>query len=177
MRAEKQFISNEYIARLNASPFFLVVNYQGLAVKHFNELRKRLVKIGAQIHVVKNSIFRLATREAGAGDLGTGLSGQLAMVTGQKDISPTAKVLKSFQAEFEKPKIQFGYLGRERLELKQILAIAELPPLDVLRSQLLGLFNLPATRLAKVIKAPGQQLAQVIKAHADKGEAPADKGE
>jgi large subunit ribosomal protein L10 len=170
MRAEKQFVNNEYIARLNASPFFIVANYQGLAVKHFNELRKRLGKAGAQIHVVKNSIFRLAAKEAGAGDLGGGLNGQLAVVTGQKDISAAAKVMKSFQAEFEKPKIQFGYLGKERLELKQVQAIAELPSLEVLRAQLLGLFNLPATRLAQVIKAPGQQLAQVLKARLDKGE-------
>jgi large subunit ribosomal protein L10 len=170
MRAEKQFVSKEYIDRLNASPFFVIVNYQGLKVKHFGELRKRLNTAGAQIHVVKNSIFRVAAKESGAADLTAGLAGQLAVVTGQKDISAAAKVLKTFQAEFEKPKIQFGYLGKDRLDLKQVQAIAELPSLEVLRAKLLGLFNTPATRLAQIIKAPGQQLAQVIKAHAEKGE-------
>ena len=62
MRAEKQNISNEYLARLNNSPFFIVVDYQGLKVGPITELRKRLGKAGAEMHVVKNSIFRLAAK-------------------------------------------------------------------------------------------------------------------
>jgi ribosomal protein L10 len=42
MRAEKQFISKEYVTRLNTSPFFIVVDYRGLTVTNFTELRKRL---------------------------------------------------------------------------------------------------------------------------------------
>lgn len=58
MRAEKKLITTEYVARLNASPFFIVVDYTGLKVTQFNELRSRLRKSGAEMHVVKNSIFR-----------------------------------------------------------------------------------------------------------------------
>jgi large subunit ribosomal protein L10 len=65
MRAEKQLLTKEYAARLNASPFFIVIGYQGLKVAHFSELRKRLQKAGAEVHVVKNSIFRIAAKEAG----------------------------------------------------------------------------------------------------------------
>jgi len=93
MRAEKQFIGQEYLSRLNTSPFFMVVDYRGLTVGHFSELRKRLAKGGSQIHVVKNSIFRIAAKEAGLADLGGTLVGQLAVVTGQKDISGAAKVI------------------------------------------------------------------------------------
>src|ERR1051325_11395213 len=82
MRAEKQFIGQEYVTRLNTSPFFMVVDYRGLTVGHFSELRKRLTKAGSQIHVVKNSIFRIAAKEAGLTDLGGTLAGQLAVVTG-----------------------------------------------------------------------------------------------
>src|ERR1041385_3612416 len=106
MRAEKQLISSEYIARLNKSPFFIVVDYTGLKVGPITELRKRLNKAGAEIHVVKNSIFRLAAKEAGVGDLGGNLSGQLAVVTGPRDVSSAAKVVKTFSSEFEKPKIK-----------------------------------------------------------------------
>ena len=69
MRAEKQFISKEYVDRLNASPFFIVVDYTGLKVGPMTELRKRLNKAGAEIHVVKNSIFKIAAKEAGVPDL------------------------------------------------------------------------------------------------------------
>ena len=110
MRAEKQNLTKEYLARLNASPFFIVVDYKGLKVGQLTELRKRLNKAGAEIHVVKNSVFRIAAKEAGVGDLNGTLAGQLAVVTGQKDISTAAKVVKNFGAEFDQLKVQFGYL-------------------------------------------------------------------
>ena len=168
MRAEKQFIGQEYVARLNTSPFFMVVDYRGLTVGHFTELRKRLVKAGSQIHVVKNSIFRIAAKEAGLADLSGGLAGQLAVVTGQKDVSAAAKVIKTFQSEFDKPKLKFGYLNNQRLETQDLVALAELPSLDVLRGRILGVIMAPATKLAATIAAPGAQLARVIKAKADK---------
>jgi|SRR6266850_1616245 len=169
MRTEKQSISQEYVARLNASPFFIVVDYTGLKVGPITELRKRLVKAGAQIHVVKNSLFRLAAKEAGVPDMNGGLAGQLAVVTGQKDVSAAAKAVKTFQSEFEKPKIKFGYLNNKRLEAKEIVSLADLPSLDVLRAKLVGLINAPATKLARIIQTPGTQLARVIKAKAEKG--------
>ncbi len=170
MRAEKQNISNEYLTRLNASPFFIVVDYRGLKVGPITELRKRLTKAGAEMHVVKNSIFRVAAKEAGVADLGSTLTGQLAVVTGQKDVSSAAKIVKSFSAEFEKPKIKFGYLNNQRLEGADIIALADLPSIEVLRSKLLGVIMAPATKLATIISTPGTQLARVIKAKADKGE-------
>src|SRR3954451_18092515 len=104
MRPEKQILTKEYVARLNASPFFIVVEYKGLKVGHMTELRKRLNKSGAEVHVVKNSIFRIAAKEAGIGELNGALTGQLAVVTGPKDISSAAKVVKTFGAEFDKLK-------------------------------------------------------------------------
>jgi len=170
MRAEKQNISNEYLARLNGSPFFIVVDYRGLKVGPITELRKRLHKAGAEMHVVKNSIFRLAVKEAGVADLGATLSGQLAVVTGQRDVSAAAKIVKTFSSEFDKPKIKFGYLNNQRLEGTDIIALADLPSLEVLRSKILGVIMAPAQKLAAVISTPGSQLARVIKARADKGE-------
>ncbi len=169
MRAEKQFISAEYVKQLNASLFFLVVDYQGLKVGPITELRKRLNKTGAQMHVVKNSLFRVAAREAGIADLTGSLNGMLAVVTGQKDLSSAAKVIKTFAAEFEKPKIKFGYLSNKRVELQEILSLADLPPIEVLRGKFMGLLNTPATRLVQLLNTPATQLARVLKAKAEKG--------
>jgi large subunit ribosomal protein L10 len=175
MRTEKKFIGNEYVTRLNASPFFIVVDYRGVTVKHFNELRKRLRGAGAEAHVVKNSIFRIAAKEAKVADLASGsLAGQIAVITGQKDVSAAAKILKNFQAEFDKPKLQFGYLNNARLETKDLQALADLPSIEVLRSKLLGLLQAPATALVRLLNTPGGQLARVLQAHVDKqGEAKA----
>ena len=169
MRAEKQNISAEYLKRLNASPFFIVVDYQGLKVGPVTELRKRLNKAGAEMRVVKNTIFRIAAKEAGVGDLSGTLAGMLAVVTGRKDVSTTAKVIKTFAAVFDKPKIKFGYLSNQRLEQAEILTLADLPPLEILRGRLLRLLNTPATRLVQLLNTPATQLARVLKAKADKG--------
>ena len=173
MRAEKQSLTVEYKARLNSSPFFIVVDYKGLKVAPMTELRKRLNKTGAEVHVVKNSIFRIAAKEAGVAELNGGLVGQIADVTGQKDIAATAKVLKTFASEFERPKIKFGYLSSDRLEAQDILTLADLPSLEVLRGKLLGMLNTPATRLVQLLNTPASQLARVLQARTEKEGAPA----
>ena len=171
MRAEKKLLTKDYVARLNASPFFIVIGYTGLKVAHLTELRKRLVQAGAEVHIVKNSIFRIAAKEAGVGELNGALAGQMAVVTGQKDISAAAKTLKNFAAEFDKLKLKFGYLNNQRLEQASLVALADLPSLDVLRAKILGLLVAPATKLAILINTPATQLAQVIKAKSEKAEA------
>ncbi len=173
MRAEKQNLTKEYLTRLNASPFFIVVDYRGLKVSHLTELRKRLMKAGAEIHVVKNSIFRIAAQEAGVKDLNGSLAGQLAVVTGQRDISTAAKVVKTFGSEFDKLKVQFGYLNNARLEAADVMTLADLPSIEVLRGKLLGVLNAPTSKLVQLLNTPASQLARVLQAKAEKVEAAA----
>ncbi len=174
MRPEKQNLTQEYLRRLNSSPFFIVVNYKGLNVGHMTELRKRLSKAGAEVHVVKNSVFRLAAKEAGVGELNGALAGQLAVVTGQRDISTAAKVVKTFGKEFDRLKVYFGYLNNERLDEPAILTLADLPPMEVLRGQFLGVLMGPASKLVRLLNTPASQLARVLQARQEKvGAAPA----
>jgi large subunit ribosomal protein L10 len=119
--------------------------------------------------VVKNTLFRIAAKEVGVADLSSTLAGQIAVVSGQKDIAAAAKVIKTYQAEFEKPKLQFGYLGSKALSADEIRAIADLPPLPQLQSKILGVLQAPAQKLVSMLNTPGGQLARVIKAKADQG--------
>lgn len=169
MRPEKQYIVKEYFERLNKSPFFIVVDYSGMKVAPLSELRRRLAKVGAELHVVKNNLFRIAAKEAGVGDIGASLVGQLAVVTGSKDISAAAKVIKTFAAEFERPKIRFGYLNNSRLETEALMALADLPPLEVLRAQLLGVLKAPMGKLVTLLNEPASRLVRLMQAKADKG--------
>jgi large subunit ribosomal protein L10 len=173
MRPEKQNLTKEYLARLNASPFFIVVDYKGLTVGHLTELRRRLTKAGAEIHVVKNSIFRLAAKEAGVADLNGALGGQVAVVTGQRDISTAAKVVKTFGSELDKLKVHFGYLNNQRLEQASVLTLADLPSIEVLRAQFLGVLNAPAGKFVRLLNTPASQLARVLQARRDQLEQPA----
>lgn len=170
MRPEKQNLTKEYLARLNGSPFFIVVDYKGLKVSQITELRKRLIEAGAEVHVVKNSIFRIAAQEAGVTDLNGALSGQVAVVTGKKDISTAAKVVKKFGTELDRLKVHFGYLNNQRLASAEILTLADLPSLEVLRGTLLGVMSAPASKLVRLLNTPASQMAQVLKAYSDKAE-------
>jgi large subunit ribosomal protein L10 len=167
MRVEKQILTKEYIGRLNGSPFFIVVGYQGLKVEQLTTLRKSLNKTSAEVHVVKNSIFRIAAKEAGVADLNGALAGQIAVVTGQKDVSAAAKALKTFAADNDKLKIKFGYLNNNRMETADIMTLADLPSIEVLRSKILGVINAPAQKLVTLINTPASQLARVIKAKSE----------
>jgi large subunit ribosomal protein L10 len=164
MKAEKTLLIDDLLKRVNASPFLLVVDYTGLTVDKFAELRKRLSAVSAEIHVFKNNLVRKAAEKAGyPGELGDHLSGQSAFVTGVKEIFATAKILKNFAAEFEKPVMKVGVLDGKLLDVATIKALADLPSREVLYSQLLG-----------VLQAPGSALARALKAKAEKDGAPAD---
>ena len=127
MRAEKQFLTDEYVERLNESPFFIATEYKGITVAEFEDLRGKLRGVNAEIHVVKNSVFVAAAAEAGVGELKGTLSGQLAIITGEAEISAAAKVVKEFAENAEKPKIRFGFVG-ERLEADAVFVSRTYPP-------------------------------------------------
>jgi len=168
MRLENQLLAQEYTNWLTSSAFFFVVDYRGLNVAHMTELRKRLRKVEATIHVVKNTLFKRALSQAGITD-SVELTGQLAVILGTKDICATAKVVKNFASEFERPAIVFGYLGNQRLTDKQILQLADLPSLEELRAKLLGILVAPAAGLVRLLSTPATQLVRVLQAKIEKG--------
>ncbi len=166
MKELKTLLIDDLLQRVNASPFLFVVDYTGLKVDKFAELRKRLGAVGSEIHVYKNNLMKKAAEKAGyPGDLGNHLTGQSAFVTGEKDVFGAAKILKNFQAEFEKPVMKVGVLDGNLLDTAAIKVLADLPSREVLLAQLLG-----------VLQAPASALARVLKAKADKeGGAPAEE--
>ena len=170
MREEKKYITAEYTEKLNSSPFFIVVDFEGLVVAEFEELRKRLAGQGSKIQVVKNQLFRIAVKDAGLGEIKDDMTGQCAFISGESDCSAAAKVVKNFAAEFKKPEVKFGYLDNARLEKSDVESIADLPSFEVVRGTLLGTILSPATTLARLINTPGSQIAQVLKAKSEKGE-------
>jgi large subunit ribosomal protein L10 len=179
MRAEKKLIAEELSKQVAGSPFVLLADYTGLTVQQFSDLRKRLRGANAECHVVKNTMLRHAAQAAGLANFNGSLSGMTAIVIGDKksDISAAAKILKAFAKEFAKPKVKLGLMGRQLLKAEDVSAVADLPSLDALRAQLIGLLQTPATRLAVVLGAPASQIARVLKAHADKqGAAPTPVG-
>ena len=152
MNPDKKIIINGLLERVNASPYLIVIDYTGLTVQQFTELRNRLGAGGASCTVAKNSYMRKALAEAGMPDIGADLTGQMAYVMGDTEVFSAAKVLKSFEKEFKKPEMRVGILGNAVLDAAALQSIADIPSREAVLSQLLATILEPATRIARVIK-------------------------
>src|SRR5207249_9136187 len=170
---EKASIVADLSEKLNKSPFVLVTDYQRMNVNHFADLRNRLTASGAEVHVVKNSFLKRAMTNSGLPDVADKLSGQTAVVTGEKDVAPVAKILKTFAAEFKIAALKIGFVDRAMLSTSEVETLADLPSREVLLAQLLGLLLSPATKLVRLLNEPGSALARLLKARAEKEGKPA----
>lgn len=153
MNPDKKIIINGLLDRVNASPYLIVIDYTGLTVQQFTELRNRLGAGGANCTVAKNSYMRKALAEAGMPDIGSDLTGQMAYVMGDAEVFSAAKVIKNFEKEFKKPEMKVGILGNAVLDAEALKAIADIPSREAVLSQLLATILEPATRIARVIQA------------------------
>ena len=138
MNPDKKIIINGLLDRVNASPYLIVIDYTGLTVQQFTELRNRLGAGGASCTVAKNSYMRKALAEAGLPDIGDDLVGQIAFVMGDSEVFAAAKVIKNFEKEFKKPEMKVGILGNAVLDADKLKAIADIPSREAVLSQLLG---------------------------------------
>jgi large subunit ribosomal protein L10 len=170
MRPEKQLLLDEVQSQVKGSPFLLLVDFTGLNVAQAVELRARLAKTNAEFHVVKNTILKLAAKEAGITQLNGALNGPTAIIVGgeKADAAATAKVLKTFASEFEKPKVKLGFIGASVLNAEQVKALAELPSKESLQAQFLGLLNTPAQRFVRALAAKQSEFLSVLKQYEEK---------
>src|SRR6059058_804744 len=168
MRPEKANIVSDLSEKLSRSPFLLVTDYQRMKVDQFGELRNRLAPAGAEVRVVKNSFLKRAMADSGMPDVADKLIGQTAIVMGEKDVAPVAKILKTFAAEFKIAALKIGVVDKSVLSAKEIEALADLPSREVLLAQLLGLLMSPATKLVRLLNEPAASLARLLNAKVQK---------
>jgi large subunit ribosomal protein L10 len=173
MRPEKTNIVSDLSEKLKRSPFVIVTDYQRMKVADFSELRSRLSPTGAEMHVVKNNFLKRAMADSGFPDVSDQLVGQTAIVTGENDVAPVAKIFKTFATEFKIAAVKIGFIDRAVLSTAELETLAELPPRETLQAQLLGLLLSPATRLVRLLNEPASALARLLKAKAEKEGAPA----
>jgi len=174
MRPEKPGIVSDLSDKLKQSPYVLVTDYQHMKVADFSELRNRLAPAGAEMHVVKNNFLKRAMADSGFPDIGDQLVGQTAVVTGEKDVAPVAKIFKMFAAEFKIAALKLGFVDRTVLSIADLETLADLPPREILQAQLLGLLLSPATKLVRLLNEPASALARLLNAKAQKEAKPAE---
>ena len=163
----------EYRAWLSESRAVFLTEYTGLSVKQLDELRASMREIGAEFHIVKNTLGKLAFEQAGFEVDESMFTGSTAIGFAFEDSPGAAKALSDFAGKVEFVKIKGGFLGEKPMTSQDVKSLAELPPLPVMRSQLLGVLQAPASKLLRTLAEPGRQIASVLQAYADKDAAAA----
>lgn len=153
MRAEKQYLISEVESHLKKSDYVILANFSKVTVADVAELRAQLATEKAEYHVVKNSSLRVAAKALGLPEIESSLTGPTAVVVGGKNPAGVAKVLKKFFDEKKKLEVKVGIIDRKIISAGELDQIAELPPFDVLRSQLLSLFTSTAASFVRVVDA------------------------
>jgi large subunit ribosomal protein L10 len=185
-RPEKVAVVEEVSAKLAESDGALLTEYRGLDVPAMAALRRTLRESGGEYKIYKNTLVRLAAKEAGL-DIEDLLSGPVAIAfVGEKadgspgDAAGVAKALKDFAKDNDALILKGGVLDDKLLTVDEIKALADLPPRDVLLAQLAGAFQAPMAKMAGLLQALPQNFAYALQALIDDGggsEAPAAAAE
>jgi len=153
VNADKTIIIDDLKAKVNASPFLLVIDYTGVTVPEFTQLRAALATAGASCVVAKNTFMAKAVAEAGLPDISAALKGQTAYVMGDSDVCAAAKAINTFAKASKKAAYKTGILDGAELSPEKIKALGDLPSREVLLATLLGTINGAGSALARVIQA------------------------
>jgi large subunit ribosomal protein L10 len=173
-KQRKNDIVDQYSEWLKKSRAIIMTEYTGLTMKDLDQLREKLRENGNEFHIIKNTLGKILIKDAGFPMDEEMFTGSTAMGFAFEDAPGLAKALSDFASSSEFVKIKGGYLSDSLMTADQVKALADMPPLPVMRAQLLGVLNAPASKLARVLAEPGRQIAAVIKAYADKNVAPAE---
>ena len=169
MRAEKTQLLKDIGQMVGDSDYLFMFTYKGLKVKQISELRKSLSKHNATCKVLKNRLVKKAAESIGIKKISElSLTGDTAFIFGRGDAGPVAKVLLTFSKTHEALSAKNAYIGGELLGAKDVKLISELPSLEVLRAQLLGLLLAPSRNLVTILNVKASEIVNVINSYKDK---------
>jgi large subunit ribosomal protein L10 len=169
-KKHKGELLSQYGEWLKQSQAVFVIEYKRMGMKEIDTLRAKVRESGGQVHVVKNTVMKLALQQAGiqSGDIeGSALFGFTA------NPPVMAKSLMDATNRSEVFKLKGGYLGGHAISVEDVKALAELPPLPVMRARLLGVISAPASKLVRTLAEPSRQVARVLKAYSEQDPIPA----
>jgi large subunit ribosomal protein L10 len=166
LKTDKERIVDELAADLGSAQTLIVADYRGLTNKQLEALRDQLIPHGARFRIVKNTLTRRAAEQAGAEALLVMLEGPtaIAFIEAPGDPAAVAKALAQTAKETNVLTLRGGILEGKTLTGEEVDRLATLPPLDVLRGQLVGAVVAPLTQLLGLVSAPLRDLHGLIEA-------------
>jgi large subunit ribosomal protein L10 len=170
-KQRKEEVINQYVEWLDKSQAVILVEYTGITMKEFDNIRAKIRENGGEFHVLKNTLAKKAfeAREISLPEGTFEKSTAAAFAFG--DVAGTAKTLSDVTKSIEFVKVKGGFMDKQALSAAQVKSLASLPPLPVVRAQLLGVLQAPAGKLVRTLAEPARQVAAVIKAYSDKNPA------
>ena len=154
----------------SASSFF-VTDYQGLNVADISALRKNLRENKVSYVVARNTLFKLAAKQAGAPEVDEFLKGPTAIAFTGSDVSVAAKILNDSFKEKKLPRVKVFVVDNHVHKAADIQQIADLPSREVLLSQLVAAVESPLTALVGSVEAVLTELCRTVDALAEKKKA------
>lgn len=158
------------VERLGRSQAVYIAEYRGLTVAKSTALRKLIRESGGEMKVTKNTLMRIALRETGSVTADEIDTGPNAYIFAYGDVAATAKAIRDFSKEKgnEALVIKGGIMDGHVLSTPQVMALADLPPREVLLAQLLGVMNGPIRGLVTVMSGTARALVTALSAIKDK---------
>lgn len=166
--AQKERVIEQAKEWYGKSVGLVFTDYRGLKVKELQQLRKSLAAKGGEIHVIKNTLFRLAAGEDASKFPAELHNGPTAVAFVYQNESEVAKALVDFEKQTKTLSVKGGYFGGKIFDAKGVEALSKLPPRDVLIAQVIGTIAAPLTNLVSVIEALYAGPIRTIGAVADK---------
>ncbi len=158
----------EYVEWLGKSKAVVLVEYSGVTMRELDAIRAKVREVGGEFHIVKNTLAKLALEKAGYTVPEAYMEKSTAVGFAFTDAAAFAKALNEATKGIEEVKIKGGFMDARVLTSAQVKFVADLPPLAVLRAQLLGVLQAPTGKLVRTLAEPGRSLAFVVKAYSDK---------
>jgi len=166
-RKRKEELIAEYVDMLKQARGVVVTEYRGMTMKNLDDLRGKMRDAQSGFTVTKNTLLKIALREVGMAVPDDLLKGPVALAVAYQDLPATIKLVLEFAGTNELFIAKGGVIGSTSVRGGDLKAISELPPLDVLRAQLLGMVTMPLAQFVGLLEAPSQQLVAVIQAGTD----------
>jgi large subunit ribosomal protein L10 len=165
-RNEKERVVGELTDKLKSAETLIIADYRGLTMPQIDSLRGKLVEHGAQFTVVKNTLTRRAAEAAGVDALLAMLEGPsaIAFIESDGDMVAVAKALADSARDTKILEIRGGLMQGRTISAGDVDELAKLPPVDVLRGQVLGAIVGPLQSLLGLVSAPLQNLVGLIDA-------------
>jgi large subunit ribosomal protein L10 len=167
-KKHKSKMVSDYETWLGKSQAIFMLEYSKMTMKDIDALRSKVRDTGSEAHIVKNTLMELAMKSAGYENVKKA-EGTLLVGFAYNDAPALAKVFADASKNSEIFKLRGGYLEKKELGAAQVKALADLPPLPVMRATLLGVLQAPASKLVRTLAEPARSLASVVKAYSDKG--------